>query len=109
MPYQRCYPVRDEALRKRWMREKPDRCQICGERPDWRGCHCHHIVRFRRSDEGTNFLKVCADCDDRRLHDGSGEKLTLAQVCAIKKRLDPEEYDHARLEALYGGPIEAVT
>lgn len=107
-PYQRCYPVQDEEFRKQWALQKKiangNKCQACGKRPDFRGLHVHHLIRFRRSDEAANLLLICANCHDL-CHDGPGPKLTIAACCAIKRRVDPDEFNLARLEQLRGGPI----
>ncbi len=101
-PYQRCNPVRDVAARKRWRLTKGNRCQACGKRPGWLGVHIHHIIRFRRSDEPCNLLFLCAECHDAA-HDG---RITLADACRIKRRVDPDEFDLARLVELRGQPID---
>lgn len=106
-PYQRVHPVRDEEARKLWRLTKPNRCQCCHRKPDWRGAHVHHIIRFRRSDEPTNLLLLCAECHDR-CHDGACEngKLTIGMMMTVKFLEDFEEFDQRRLAELYGSQFE---
>ena len=103
--------IRDPEGRRMWARRQYPRCQVCG-RPDrlcdFRGLSVHHICRFRRSDEPTNFLLVCGVCHDA-IHfvdhvgdDGEVlEQLTVPMQFAIKKLRAPEEYDEQRLLVLW--------
>jgi len=107
--YERVKPVRDEVARLRWLHKQISmygyRCQACYGRPDWRGAAIHHIIRFRRSDEETNFMLLCGCCHDL-CHDGSGPKLNLGVVCMVKFIENPDEFSLSRLEQLRGQPIE---
>lgn len=105
-PYQRCKPVRDDEGRRQWAVSQRQRCQVCLGRFDWRGWHCHHIIRFKRSDEPANWLLVCAVCHDK-VHDApNGQPLTVGHTLTCKQLAAPDEFDLARLEQLAGHPLE---
>ena len=105
--YEKVNPVRDVAGRRAWMRMQ-DRCQCCRvhrSRTDFRGLSCHHIVKFKRSDEPTNYLCLCGHCHSRA-EGVERPKLTLAECCRLKRVSNPDEFNLARLEQLRGSPIE---
>ncbi len=105
--YQRCHPVRDEEARRQWALTH-EYCQVC--KIFWKtaifeqgfGLEVHHICKFGRSDEKTNFLRVCRKCHLRCEGLPVEKKLTLAEVLRIKKKYDPTEFNAERLQELYG-------
>lgn len=106
-------PVRDAKFRKAWS-ESNDRCQVCGKTDEESrrdnggvGLETHHIIRFKRSDEACNLLRVCSKCHglihDSVFRDSGGREiphLTLGAIIAIKA--SHGEFDLARLQELYG-------
>ena len=104
--YQRCHPIRDEKARKRWRQQQANRCQVCNGRGDWLGLAVHHVIRFRRSDEPTNWILLCATCHGRCHDDPRDGRLTIGMVVLLKWFEAPDEFSLPRLMELRGGPVE---
>lgn len=109
--YQKCRPVRDTKARSAWAARQDPHCQACGKpiwECDFRGLQVHHVARFKRADEPTNLLLLCAVChglhhdDAIRVNGHLLEKLTIQDMIAVKRARAPEEFDLARLLALLG-------
>lgn len=103
------HPVRDVAGRREW-EVRHNWCQSCGvskDRAPWPGLSTHHVVRQGRSDEKTNWLRLCHRCHQRaegltvRVNGVVLPKLTLANCLYLKRHHDPEEFDERRLAELY--------
>lgn len=89
-------------------------CQGCGISAadaalrDGVGLSRHHLVKFKRSDEPTNLLCFCWRehhlAEMGVLYRGQVKlpTLPLAVCLTLKKLRDPDEFDPARLEELYG-------
>lgn len=106
-------PVKDKIFYRQWA-EEHDHCQACGidaqravfER--WPGLSTHHIVKFRRSDERCNLLRLCQRCHDlaegRQIRVGGLllPHLTLAVCLGLKLCREPQDMSLERLEELYG-------
>lgn len=118
-PYQRVRPVKDAVFYRAWALAHPF-CQCCGvpeaAAPNAPGCggislSTHHIVKFKRSDEACNLLRLCQRCHDlaeMRSVRVKGELLPLlylSVVLTIKRVRDPDAWDPARLEILFGRPL----
>jgi hypothetical protein len=112
----RVRPVRDRQFYAAWAL-RHDHCQACGIPASraafcrWPGLSRHHVVKFKRSDEGCNLLMLCQRCHDlaelRTVREGGVRlpTLSLAVCLTVKKNREPSEYDHERLRELYGRPL----
>jgi hypothetical protein len=112
-PYERCWPVCDVAFRHAWARAHPY-CQVCGlggrdATPDFPfGLQTHHLVKFGRSDEAVNLLKVCHVCHLRielrpvRVRGMLLAVLPLGVCLTLKAVRDQPDWDPARLTTLFG-------
>jgi len=114
--FEKACPVRSPSVRQSWARER-NFCQICGisgglaAMHRWPGLETHHLIKTGRSDEGTNFLRLCSR--DHRLAEGHQirengivlPKLTLGNCLWAKSLRDPKEFDPVRLEKLYHRPL----
>lgn len=104
----RCRPVRDRAFRRGWAAAHPW-CFCCGGEGDWLGLQVHHLVKPGRSDEAVNLMMLCDFCH-RATHGAilRGEdgwlwpNLTLGMQFALKQLREPDIWDQARLEELWG-------
>lgn len=109
--YQRVHPVRKVWTRRRWgMRH--NYCAACGISDRRTRLETHHLVRFRRSDEPCNLLRLCGACHKAAsglfvVLRGFGRLplLSFAACLALKKAADPEEWNGRRLAQLYGQPL----
>jgi hypothetical protein len=100
---ERCYPIRDKKTRRAWAASFPY-CMACGASEYWPGLQTHHLIKFKRSDECCNFLRLCTVC--HQAAEGIGKApLTLAHCLWIKKERDPENWNPERLAQLYGKPL----
>jgi hypothetical protein len=104
----------DPAMYVAWAREHLF-CQVCGasERQGKAVSgvvnSTHHVVRFRRSDERCNLLRCCSRChslcEGLQIRQPNGTlypTLPLAVVLTVKRAREPQDFDAARLEVLYG-------
>lgn len=95
--------VDDLKTRNEWAADRWS-CYLCGWTRDGRfkWLETHHIIQGTgRSDEPTNFARVCGgenSCHDK-IHSG---KITRREVLLAKFRIDPQEFDYERLRTLYG-------
>jgi hypothetical protein len=106
-------PVRDEKGRRVWAL-RHGYCQACGRTAgawgrEWGGLSTHHIVKFRRSDEPCNFLRLCGRCHDlaegRQVPMAGGgywSALTVGVCLTLKRVREAEEWDQDRLTTLFG-------
>lgn len=97
-------PIRDWKANRAWADQRTH-CQLCQKLPYWPGLSVHHIVKFGRSDEPTNFLLLCHRCHE--LAEGLNcskemPKFRLGHALALKALVDPDEFDLERLGDLYG-------
>lgn len=111
--YQKCKPVKDPKFYKKWAEDHP-RCQCCGigetaarRRDGGVPISTHHIVKFKRSDEACNLLRLCNRCHQlaegiRQVEGDLLPKLTLGVCLTIKMMRDAEAYDPERLAQLRG-------
>jgi hypothetical protein len=103
--------VVDPVFYKDWSNARPY-CMACGipaRKMPFPGASVHHIVKFRRSDEPTNLLKMCGVCHDsaegiERIGPfGIPWPLLPLGVClSIKAAREPADFDIDRLRVLYG-------
>jgi hypothetical protein len=112
--YERVVPVHDAAFYREWAKGH-DCCMVCG-RPGSVAAHDiarltnHHIVKFRRSDEACNLLRVCDRdhrlCEMHTVRDpvtgAELPKLILPVVLTVKRLRDPGAWDPERLAKLFG-------
>lgn len=82
-------------------------CQGCGvsaKMSPWPGNSTHHLVRFRRSDEATNLLRMCIACHSacEGLPWPGMPSLTIGMCLTIKACREPLDFDVERLRVLYG-------
>ncbi len=88
-------------------------CWACGvpeHLAPWPGLQTHHIIKPGRSDERANLSRLCQQCHDlaefhtiRRDDNGlPWPWLMLPYVLWLKKHRDPDNYNRARLQDLYG-------
>jgi hypothetical protein len=109
----KCRPVRDESGRRVWNLQH-GHCQACGRTAgawgrEWGGLSTHHIVKFRRSDEDCNYLRLCGRCHElaegaRIPHPDGGHWPLLTQgVClTLKRTRESQQWNPARLAELFG-------
>jgi hypothetical protein len=104
----------DPVMYAAWAREHQF-CQVCGI-SDRRARvesgvrnSVHHVVKFRRSDERTNLLKCCnrchSLCEGLQIRHSDGTlypTLPLGVVLTVKRSREPQDFDAARLEVIYG-------
>lgn len=104
--------VRDARFYTQWNRLHTY-CQCCGV--PWRYATLgklttHHIVKFRRSDEACNLLRLCLQCHDlaeghtiRNPHTREPyPRITLGICLGLKALREPSDFDSERLTVLYG-------
>jgi hypothetical protein len=108
--------VKDPEFYAEWALSH-DHCQACGipareaAFQRWPGLSTHHMVKFKRSDEACNLLRLCKRCHDL------AEGLTIRErgvlyptlrlpVClTLKLSREPGDFDAERLRVLYGRPL----
>ena len=114
--YKKSNPIKDAKFYAAW-NAAHDYCQACGvpahlaaNQPHCAGVplSTHHIVKFCRSDEATNLLRLCYRC--HQLAEGANlrvdgdllPKLKLPVCLTIKQARDPEVLNLERLAELFG-------
>lgn len=106
--------IRDTVFRAAWAFLRPW-CQCCGvpsRQAAWPGIQTHHIIQgVGRSDEATNLLNLCAACHDvfhgARVKVGNVylPRITRGMLLRVKRLVDPDDFNAARLAELYGRPL----
>ncbi len=91
-------------------------CGVPGHRALWPGLQIHHIVKPGRSDERANLSRLCNHChclaEGHSIRNDAGilwPWITLPRCLWLKKRIDPRNYDRARLQELYGQSLPRAT
>lgn len=78
--------------RREWAAGMPKTCMWCGRKEAWPGLQIHEIQRRsqspRRWGSLSNYLVLCSAC-----HSGEFETMPHAKQLAVKKIMDPENFD----------------
>jgi hypothetical protein len=106
-------PVKNPKFYAQWNADH-DFCQCCGidaitaQHERWPGLSTHHIVKFGRSDEACNLIRLCDRCHrlaERAIIRENGIELPILEigmVLTIKMTRDCEVWDPDRLQVLRG-------